>query len=91
MIIKQFFDSDIAHSSYFLGGKNNCVVIDPKREVDPYIREAKENNLKITHISLTHLHADFVSRHLDLRDKTGAEIFGPEKADFKFPHNGLNN
>ncbi|MFO7928821.1 MAG: rhodanese-like domain-containing protein [Candidatus Humimicrobiaceae bacterium] len=89
MIIKQFFDSDIAHSSYLLGDRNNCVVIDPRRDIDIYIKEAKENNLKISHIFLTHLHADFVSGHLDLNDKTGAQIYGPEKAEFAFGHNSL--
>lgn len=53
------------------------------------MNEAKGNNLKITHIFLTHLHADFISGHLDLKDKTRAEIYGPAQARFKFSHKGL--
>ncbi len=89
MIIKQFFDSDIAHSSYIIGGKNRCAVVDPRRDIGIYLREAKQNNLKISHIFLTHLHADFISGHLDLKDRTKAEICGPAGAGFSFDHQPL--
>ena len=68
MQIAQFFVKGIAHSSYILAGKQNCAVIDPSRDTDIYLEEAKSRGLKITHILETHLHADFISGHLDLAD-----------------------
>ena len=89
MIIKQFFDDFISHSSYLIGSRDSCAIIDPGRDVDIYIYSAGSLNLKITHILETHLHADFISGHLDLSDKTGANILGPAKAKFQFEHTGL--
>ncbi len=89
MIIRQFFDDFISHSSYLIGSRQSCAIIDPRRDVDIYIDAARSMKLKITHILETHLHADFISGHLDLSDKTDALIFGPEKAGFQFKHTGL--
>ncbi|MCW4019936.1 MAG: MBL fold metallo-hydrolase, partial [Candidatus Bathyarchaeota archaeon] len=65
MIIQPFFTKGIAHSSYLLGDLGICAIVDPRRDVDIYIAAAKSLNMKITHILETHLHADFVSGHLD--------------------------
>ncbi|MFO7680130.1 MAG: MBL fold metallo-hydrolase [Chloroflexota bacterium] len=75
MLLKHFFISKLAHSSYLLAGQNYCAVIDPQRDVDVYITEARMVRVKITHILQTHLHADFISRHMDLAKKTGAKIY----------------
>lgn len=86
MYVKQFFVEGLAHSSYILGGNQTCAVIDPKRDVNDYIRIAKAMGLKITHIMETHLHADFISGHLDLKELTGAKIYAPKAADCQFDH-----
>lgn len=86
MIIQQFFIPGIAHSSYIVAGNTSCAVIDPSRDVGRYINYAKENGLSITHILETHLHADFISGHLDLSDLTGAAIYAPKSGNCAFPH-----
>jgi len=86
MIIHQFFIPGIAHSSYIVAGDKTCAVIDPARDVDRYIRAAEEMGLVITHILETHLHADFISGHLDLADRTGATIYAPKAGNCPFPH-----
>ena len=74
MLLKHFFVNKIAHSSYILAGQNTCAVIDPQRDVDIYIEEARALGVEIKYILQTHLHADFLSGHLDLAQKTGAEL-----------------
>ena len=86
MLIKHFFIGKIAHSSYILGGKNSCTVIDPQRDVDIYITEARALGMDITHILQTHLHADFISGHMDLAQKTGAKIYVARSAQCTFDH-----
>ncbi len=89
MNIKQIFDSDIAHSSYILWASKKCAVIDPSRDVDAYVSFALENGLKISHILLTHLHADFICGHIELRKKTDADIYISASAGCLFDHIGL--
>ena len=86
MIVQQFFVKGLAHSSYLLGGSNICAIVDPRRDVDIYLQAAKDMGMKITHILETHLHADFVSGHLDLAEKTGAVIYAPKSARCSFKH-----
>lgn len=89
MYIEQFYVPKIAHSSYLLGGTEHGAIIDPRRDVEVYIEAAKRMGFKITHILETHLHADFVSGHLDLAEKTGAKIYVPASADCQFEHQPL--
>jgi hydroxyacylglutathione hydrolase len=86
MLLKHFFVNKIAHSSYILAGKTSCAVVDPQRDVELYIEQAREMGLTITHIIQTHLHADFVSGHMDLARETGAKIYAPRSAECKFDH-----
>jgi glyoxylase-like metal-dependent hydrolase (beta-lactamase superfamily II)/rhodanese-related sulfurtransferase len=86
MIIQQFFVEGIAHSSYLVGGNESCAIVDPSRDVDHYVQSAKDLNLTITHVLETHLHADFVSGHLDLAEKTGADIYAPASGNCQFDH-----
>ncbi|MBN1664558.1 MAG: MBL fold metallo-hydrolase [Deltaproteobacteria bacterium] len=86
MLLKQFFTGKIAHSSYILAGKTSCAVVDPRRDVDVYINEALAMGTAITHILETHLHADFLSGHLELAKKTGARIYAPASASCAFNH-----
>ena len=90
MLLKHFFISKIAHSSYILAGKKSCAVIDPQRDVDFYIHEARALGVEITHILQTHLHADFVSGHMDLAAKTGAKIYVAKSAQCTFEHIALS-
>ena len=75
MYFEQFYLGCLAHASYLLGSNGVGVVIDPQRDVDVYIRAASEHNLTIQHIFETHLHADFVSGHRELAERTGATIY----------------
>ncbi|MBM4236732.1 MAG: MBL fold metallo-hydrolase [Firmicutes bacterium] len=90
MLLKHFFLNKIAHSSYILAGKNSCAVIDPQRDIDFYIDEARSLGVDITHILQTHLHADFVSGHMDLSQKTGAKIYVAKSAKCTFDHVALS-
>jgi len=76
VIFKQFYLPCLAHASYVVGDEatGTAVVVDPQRDVDQYIAFATEHKLQIKHVFLTHLHADFVAGHLELRDRVGATI-----------------
>ena len=89
MLIQPFYVSGLAHSSYLLAGSKSCAVIDPRRDVRVYLDAAHSLGVKITHILETHLHADFVSGHMDLAEKTGAAIHAPRSARCAFEHVGL--
>lgn len=89
MYVEQFYVPKIAHSSYLLGGQENCAIVDPSRDVERYIAAAKDMGFKITHILETHLHADFISGHMDLAEKTGARIYAPASANCQFEHQAL--
>jgi glyoxylase-like metal-dependent hydrolase (beta-lactamase superfamily II)/rhodanese-related sulfurtransferase len=78
MKIEQIYTGCLAQGAYYIESNGEAVVIDPLREVDPYIQKAERNNAKIKYVLETHFHADFVSGHLDLSNKTGAPIvYGP--------------
>ena len=78
MKIEQIYTGCIAQAAYYLESKGEAAIFDPLREVEPYLAKAAADNAKITYIFETHFHADFVSGHLDLAQKTGAKIvFGP--------------
>lgn len=89
MLLAHVFTPKIAHSSYLLVGKKSCAVVDPRRDVDVYLARAHELGVRITHILETHLHADFVSGHLDLAAATGAPIYAPRAAGCSFDHVGV--
>ncbi len=88
MIIKQFYLNCLAHASYLVGdeGSGTAAVIDPQRDIDGYLAFAAEHGLTIRHVFLTHLHADFIAGHLELRDRTGATIYlgAAAKAEYAF-------
>jgi hydroxyacylglutathione hydrolase len=79
MKIEQIYTGCLAQGAYFISSNGEAAVIDPLREVAPYIEKAARENVKIKYVFETHFHADFVSGHIDLAEKTGAEIvYGPE-------------
>jgi glyoxylase-like metal-dependent hydrolase (beta-lactamase superfamily II)/rhodanese-related sulfurtransferase len=90
MLVQHFFVNGLSHISYILGGSKSCAVIDPRRDIQIYLDTAKAMGLKITHILETHLHADFVSGHMDLAEKTGAKIYAPRSGKCQFDHIGLS-
>ncbi len=96
MIFKQFYLPCLAHASYFIGDEQTgtAAVVDPQRDTDQYIAFAAEHALEIKHVLLTHLHADFVAGHLELRDRAGAKIYlgAAAKAGYAFTplHDGEN-
>jgi glyoxylase-like metal-dependent hydrolase (beta-lactamase superfamily II)/rhodanese-related sulfurtransferase len=89
MYFKQFYLGCLAHASYLIGSDGEAVVVDPQRDVEHYLEEAENNNLKIKYVIETHLHADFVSGHRELADRTGAEIVFSQKAGAMFPHRAV--
>lgn len=85
MRIEQIYTGCLAHAAYYLESNGEAAIFDPLREVQPYIDRAQKDNAKIKYVFETHFHADFVSGHLDLKSKTGAQIvFGPTaKPDYE--------
>ncbi len=78
MKVEQIYTGCIAHAAYYLVSNGEAAVFDPLREVQPYIDRAEKDGAKMKYVFETHFHADFVSGHLDLQKKTGAEIvYGP--------------
>ena len=77
MILQQFYLKCLAHASYVIGDgrSRQAAVVDPQRDIGQYLEFADEHGLAITHVFLTHLHADFVAGHLELRDRCGAAIY----------------
>jgi len=77
VVVKQFYLGCLAHASYIIGDEKTgtAAVVDPQRDIDQYISFAAEHALQIKHVFLTHLHADFVAGHLELRDRVGASIY----------------
>jgi glyoxylase-like metal-dependent hydrolase (beta-lactamase superfamily II)/rhodanese-related sulfurtransferase len=78
MKVEQIYTGCLAHAAYYIESKGEAAIIDPLREVDPYIKRAMFDHAKIKYVFETHFHADFVSGHLELKEKTGADIvYGP--------------
>jgi hydroxyacylglutathione hydrolase len=97
MFFQHIYDKTLAQASYFIGCQKAGVaaVIDPKRDVDTYLEIAKQNNMKITHVLETHIHADFLSGSRELRAITGADLYlsdeGGEGWEYEFDHVGLKD
>ncbi|MGC2743771.1 MAG: rhodanese-like domain-containing protein, partial [Candidatus Angelobacter sp.] len=84
-----FYLGCLAHASYMLGSEGEAAVVDPQRDVEIYLKAAHQQGLRIHHIFETHLHADFVSGHLELAKRTGATIYIGAQAGATFPHVAL--
>jgi len=91
MHFEQFYLTCLAHASYMIGSDGEAAVVDPQRDVDIYLKAAEEQHLKIRHILETHLHADFVSGHKELAERTGAKIYIGAQAGAGFPHVALRD
>ena len=78
MKVEQIYTGCLAHGAYYIESKGEVAIIDPLREVGPYLAKAEQDGAQIKYVLETHFHADFVSGHIDLAAKTGAKIvFGP--------------
>jgi hydroxyacylglutathione hydrolase len=85
MKIEQIYTGCLAQGAYYLESDGEAAVIDPLREVQPYVEKAERRNAKIKYVFETHFHADFVSGHQDLAAKTGAQIvYGPTEMNLGF-------
>ena len=89
VLVEHFFLGCLAHASYLVGSEGIAAVIDPQRDVDIYLDAAKQKGLKIEHIIETHLHADFVSGHHELAQRTGARIYLGDGSGATFPHTAV--
>ena len=97
MFFQHVYDKSLAQASYFIGCQKAGVamVIDPKRDVDTYLEIAKQNNMTITHVAETHIHADFLSGARELAALTGAKMYlsdegGPDW-QYQFQHEGVKD
>jgi glyoxylase-like metal-dependent hydrolase (beta-lactamase superfamily II) len=78
MYIQQLYTGCLSEAAYFIVSNGEAAIVDPIRDIDEYLKLAKEHNATIKYIFETHFHADFVSGHLDLAAATGATIvYGP--------------
>ncbi len=91
VLVEQFFLGCLAHASYLVASDGVAAVIDPQRDVDIYIDAARQKGLKIEHIIETHLHADFVSGHHELAERTGARIYLGAGSGASFPHTAVKD
>ncbi len=88
MILEQFYLGCLSQASYLIGdaGTKRAAVVDPRRDAEFYVEEAKARGLELCHVFLTHVHADYVPGHLELRELTGATIHLGAAAQVDFPH-----
>src|SRR6266516_8232079 len=89
--IEHFYLGCLAHASYLVSSDGIAAVIDPQRDVEIYLDAAKQKGLKIEHIIETHLHADFVSGHHELAERTGARIYLGEGSGATFRHTAVKD
>lgn len=92
MFLKQFYLGCLAHASYLIADERtgNAVVVDPQRDIEQYLDEARLREFTIRHVILTHFHADFLAGHIELRDRAGAEICLGAQAQAEFPFRTLH-
>ena len=76
LILKQYYLGCLAHASYLIADQatRQAAVIDPQRDIEQYLLDAERLDCTIGHVFLTHMHADFLAGHLELRDRVGATI-----------------
>ncbi|HEY3742083.1 MAG TPA: MBL fold metallo-hydrolase [Bryobacteraceae bacterium] len=88
MILRQYYLGCLAHASYLLGDEasGTAIIVDPQRDIDQYLADARNLGLQIRHVFLTHFHADFIAGHLELRDRCAAAIHlgAQAKAEYAF-------
>ncbi len=97
MFFQHVYDKSLAQASYFIGcqAKGEAIVIDAQRDIDIYLEIARQNNMKITHLTETHIHADYLCGSRELAAATGAQLYlsdeGGDDWQYQFPHVGLKH
>lgn len=83
MLLKYFYDQKLAHASYMVGcqATGEAIIVDPGRDIEPYLHEAEENDMRIIGVTETHIHADFVSGARELAERTGAKLHLSDEGD----------
>jgi hydroxyacylglutathione hydrolase len=89
--VERFYLGCLAHASYMVGSEGIAAVIDPQRDVDLYLQAAAAKGWRIEHIIESHLHADFVSGHRELAERTGARIYLGAESGAQFPHTAVHD
>ena len=86
MIFEQFYLNCLAHASYLIGDEETHIaaIIDPQRDIQRYLEAAERHGIQIRYVFLSHLHADFIAGHLELRDRTGAKIYLGARAQAEY-------
>jgi hydroxyacylglutathione hydrolase len=93
MILKQYYLGCLAHASYLVADEESrlAAVVDPQRDIDQYLDDARQRGFDIRHVFLTHFHADFLAGHLELRDRTGARIYLGRRAKAEYDFTPLGD
>jgi len=91
MYFRQFYLGCLAQASYLIGSEGEAVVVDPRRDVEEYLADAEAQGLAIKYVVETHLHADFVSGHRELAERTGATIVFGARAGAALPHRAVRD
>lgn len=89
--VERFYLGCLAHASYFISSGGVAAVIDPQRDVELYLEAAARQGVRIEHVIETHLHADFVSGHSELAERTGARIYLGDESGASFVHTALKD
>lgn len=86
MVLKQYYLNCLAHASYLIADESSrtAAVVDPQRDVEQYLEDARRLGVQIRHVFLTHFHADFLAGHLELRDRAGAKIYLGSRAQAEY-------
>lgn len=92
MLLRYFYDDKLAHASYVVGcqATGEAVVVDPMRDINPYVELAKKENLKIVGALETHIHADFVSGSRELADRFGTKMYISDEGDKDWKYQNLD-
>jgi hydroxyacylglutathione hydrolase len=93
MVLKQYYLGCLAHASYLIADEasGEAAVVDPQRDVEQYLADADQLGCRIAHVFLTHFHADFVAGHLELRDRTRAQIYLGARANAEYEFTPLSD
>lgn len=93
MVLKQYYLGCLAHASYLIADQESgeAAVVDPQRDIEQYLADAEELSCRIGHVLLTHLHADFIAGHLELRDRVGAAIHLGARAEAEYPFTAMGD
>lgn len=90
MYIERFYDEGLAHASYAVLSEKQVAFVDPARDPQPYLSFAERHGAKVVAVVETHLHADFVSGHLEIHHKTNAPVYVSQWAEATYPHTAFD-